>query len=184
MPEEHVTGIERDLAALLAIDPSPEFAAGVLARAANAGPPRRWTIRMLAAAAILTMATGGALLMRTATRTPAGLPPIATGATAVAEVVPQPGPSKTSTRVAAKPAARARARLQSGESEIVIDPAFRHALQRLLRDAEPRRATVDLAAAVAATDPAPADLAVAPMTIDDLAVPVINIGDPQTSARR
>ena len=185
MPEEHVTGIERDLAALLGIDASPEFAAGVRARIANTDSSRGWTAWALVAAAVI-VASVGAMLVRTVSEPAVALPgPInAIGNGAVVGVLPQAGAPMTPTRPHARPTVHARIAPRADEPDIIIDPAFNLAVRRLVRAAEQRRAEVDLAAAVTATDPPPTDLAVAPMTIDELPVPVIKVGEPQTGVSR
>jgi hypothetical protein len=184
MPEEHVTGIERDLAALLAIDASPEFAAKVRARIASTDSSRGWIPWALVAAAVI-VASVGAMLMRTVSAPPVALPGSnAAIDRAVVGVLPHAAAPMTPTRPHARTTVHARIAPRAGEPEILIDPAFNLAVQRLVRAAQQRRAEIDLAAAVTATDAPTADLAVAPMTIDELAVPVIKVSEPQTGASR
>lgn len=185
MPEEHVTGIERDLAVLLAIDASPELAAKVRARIASTDSSRGWIPWALVAAAVI-VAGVGAMLMRTVSEPRIALPgpPTGTGNGTVVAVMPQADAATTPTRTHARPTIPARIASRTEEPEIIIDPAFAVAVQRLLRAAEQHRAEVDLAAAVTATDALPAGLAVAPMTIDELPVPDIKVSEPQTGASR
>jgi hypothetical protein len=185
MPEEHVSGIERELAALLAVDASPEFAAGVRARIARTGPSRRWIPWALVAAAVLVAAVG-AMLIRTVPESSVVPPrPIdAAGNRAVVDGLSQPAAPVTPARAHAPATVHARSAPRTEAPEIIIDPAFNLAVQRLVRAAQQRPAEFARVSAVAAIDAPPTDLAVAPMTIDDLAVPVIKVGEPQMGASR
>jgi hypothetical protein len=67
--------------------------------------------------------------------------------------------------------------------EVIVDPAFGLALQRLMR--APWHARTDIATLVTMrADGPPVDLAVTPMAVNDLAVPEIALGSPQFGAPR
>lgn len=193
MPEQRVSveaGIDRELAALLAVEPSPEFKAKVRARIAAAPEPRRWTAWAPVAAAAAIVLVAGTMLMRTAgeprrdgatvastpSARPAAPPAIATASSGGGTVQAVRTRSRRVALAATHPAI---------EPEIVIDPALNLTVQRLLRGAEQRRPNLEAANAERnGVDAPPRDLSVAPVVVDELTVPVIKVGESPMGGRR
>jgi hypothetical protein len=187
--------IEADLDRLLAVEPSPEFAARVRARIGAADRDGGWSFPWaLAAAAVLTIVTG--ILFATLRDAPGRMDsaaitsghdvalPALTVPSPVVAVGPPPG--ARSVRVRRSPAPLARA----VEPEVLVPPEFRLAIGRVMDMV--RAGTLDQRAfspsnraSTERTPAAPAEGAtpiaeesaepVAPMVVDDLQVPPIDV---------
>lgn len=183
MPEEHVSDIERHLAALLAVDPSPAFAAGVRGRLASRPVARGWTLWMLAAAAAVLVVAGG-LMTRSLTRVPLTTP-------SALDTAQRETPAPSSPREQPKPL-RADVQPQRRKAiavhiaagpEVIVDPALQRTVRQLAHAARYPEASYAVAIGPADTAPA-AELEVTPMTVGALAVAEITVSDPQSGARR
>jgi hypothetical protein len=187
--------IEADLDRLLAVEPSPEFAARVRARISAADRDGGWSFPWaLAAAAVLTIVTG--ILFATLRDAPGRIDSaaITTGHDVAlpAPTVPSPvvavGPPPGARSVRARPTPARVAR--AVEPEVLVPPEFRLAIGRVLQMA--RAGTLDQRAFSPPT-PAPTERTpgaqaegatpiaeesaepVAPMVVDDLQVPPIDV---------
>ncbi len=183
MPEDLVTDLERDLASLLAIEPSPEFGASVRRRIAGRNGSTRWALWGLASAAAVMLVAGGWMLRavpierpgRALTTSLASVPP-------PAPRVPAHSSSGSSLSTpAARPPRVARVR-RAVESEVIIDPAFGAAVRRLLRSAQPPDSAA-LAAGGRAT-PLPEELSIVPVPVNELTIPIVRVGEVLSSERR
>jgi hypothetical protein len=135
MPEElidtEMENIERELAELLAVEPSPEFAAQVRTRieqqSGRAFAWWRWALLSCAAAAVILAA-----VVTVTRRTPASRPPVAP----LHADVSLPHPEHVAERRTAE-AGRARVvrrtrPLRTAQPEILIDPSLAQAVRRLV----------------------------------------------------
>ena len=188
MPEEHVTDVERDLAAMLAVEPSPAFAAGVRARIADDGHSRGWMTWAALAAAAVIVVSAGAILTWSAREKAGELQPtknVATAHPVVGVASDVEDPTTAQVRATTRPATRAIVSRRANEPAIIIDPALNLAVRRLLRAAQQRRTDAEVVeAAVRQADALPQDLSVAPVVVDDVVVPVIKLGEFQTGGRQ
>lgn len=185
MPEEHVTDLERDLAVLLAVEPSPAFAAGVRARLADDGDSRGWMRWALAAAAVVVVIAGAMLTWTSGTSAPELAPPTLTRA--ANPVVSASPTADEPLKVVRKQRTRMARAVGQGatDPEVIIDPALNLAMQRLLGAAQQGRADAEaLDAALKRSDALPQDLSVAPVVVDDVVVPVIKLGESQIGGRQ
>jgi hypothetical protein len=133
--EQELRGIERELSQLLAVDPSPEFAAKV--RAAIRQQPTRgsawwpWAVASLAAAAVIVTA-----IVIVSRKAPAGQLPTVLRADVhlpPGEDAPQaPAPDRMKPFVT--DVARIRRAVRSPEPEILIDPSLARAVRRLAKE--------------------------------------------------
>jgi hypothetical protein len=172
MPREPLNDLDAELRELLAVDPSPEFAAQVRARVrADALTPGWWNFRWTAAAAATVLIVAGLLVFKASAlrETTPALPPVA--------VVAQPRPPQAiadppvQSRVApvirtARNGGRLRPvrRVEGAprEPEVVVDVRRRAAVQQFLAMA---RAGLLNAEVLPAEVQAPVDLVVEPLRI-------------------
>jgi hypothetical protein len=176
--EMNDAALDRELRALLAVDPSPEFAARVRGRVA-ATPT--YVGRGFSPAAVLVAAAAAVAMAVVLSRQPEAPPPTSFASHDIqlppAVVAPTPVQANpdavavAARRVAAPPVP------QPAASEIVIDPAETRALLRLIRAT--RDGSLDLSAAVRATPPSAMDVpAIDPIVIPPLTIDPLNLNGP------
>jgi hypothetical protein len=196
MPHERpLNDLDRELRDLLAIEPSPEFAAGIRARVAEQAIAGGWRPPLwLAAAAVLVVSAGLGLVMLTPSRAPSVVAPDVRLSVApvpvapVAAVVPPAAPAGPSaerrregTMRTSQPPARAGA-ADSQAPVIIIDPRQREVVARLFDDlrrsmAGGREVKVDdTVAETEIAEIALAPIAVAPMVVEPIPVTVVDGG--------
>jgi hypothetical protein len=158
---------EGELARLLAVDPSPDFAAGVRARILQQGNSRRWHFLWdAAAAAVLVTAT--AFMAAHLLRAPAGSPP-----PVVAPVTSGPvQPAKPLDAFPPLPAAPLRASVRrsnapKSRTPVLVPPDARRALQRVVELAATGALSAGAAELPAPLTEIPAR-SVAPIVVEDL----------------
>jgi hypothetical protein len=146
----------------------------VRTRAASVAKARHELTWALAAAAAVVLGVGAAVVW------------VESGGAAPA----MPGPPSSSARLAVRPlppvAAPAEsprppaaAHARAGDVEIIVDPAFGHAVRRLWRDAQRPPAA---AAPAVPTDP-PGDVLITPMVVEELSIPVIKVVEPRSLSK-
>ena len=181
-PRGPMTGevVDRELKALLAVDPSPEFVARVRIRIADEHEPRAWWLSwklagVVAVAAVVVLA----VVLTRSRQTPAVAPPIAAGPKGPAlqtqtaardpeafRVTPRvvtprrPGPSGPGVSAAD---------VASRESDVLLDPRETSALRALIRGV--RRGDLDLEPVLRASTPSAMELP----PITEIAIPPITI---------
>jgi hypothetical protein len=166
---------ERELVRLLAIDPSPDFAANVRARIVQQGNSRRWHFRWEAAAAVAIL-TAAALMAADILRGPAGTqPPVAARVTSAPAQPSKPlDPPVVPSAVQLAGSVRRAVQLRS-RTMVLVPPDAERALQRVVELA----ATGALSAG-AAEPPGPltetsappvAPIVVEELDVSDIAVP-------------
>ncbi len=180
MPEDLVTDLERDLAVLLRVEPSPEFAAGVRQRIAGRPKAAGRAVWAFAAAAALTLLAAGWALR--SEHVDPSLPLLMSSRAAepspTARESARPGSGAASPAVRTRPPRAAQVR-RDVEPEIVIDPAFGSAVRRLLRSAQRQPRIAAALEADAGADGLPPYLSVVPVPVDELTIPIIRIGEPR-----
>ena len=164
--------LDREIASLLAVDPSPEFLARVRTRVAEEPDPRAWRRSWTFALATVTVAFIGAVVVwRSGQQTPSSQAPIRTPQ--FAEAVAPPAPAPVAVEVERPQASRpARPTSQARETANLIpmisaDDAktFDVLLSAIRRDDVVLNADMPNSALSAST------LAVAPITIEPVTVP-------------
>jgi hypothetical protein len=192
MPHERpLNDLDRELRDLLAIEPSPEFAAGIRARVAEQAIAGVWRPPLwLAAAAVLVVSAGLGLVMLAPSREPFVAPdvrlsaapvPVAPVAAVVPATVPPTEPRRTGTMRASQPPARAVVADSQGPV-IIIDPRQREVVARLFDDlrrsmAGGREVKVDdTVTETEIAEIALAPIAVAPMVVEPIPVTVVDGG--------
>ncbi len=184
MPQDLVTDLERDLAALLTVEPSPGFEAGVRQRIAGRRGTAVRTVWTFAAAAALGLVAAGWALQSGPVDPPRPLLTTSRAAgpsrTVREPVRPRSGGASPAVGTRSPRAAQVR---RDVEPEVVIDPAFGAAVRRLLRNAQRERPSLDALEAAGAAMPTEA-LSVVPVAVNELTIPVVRIDEALGAERR
>jgi len=128
--DEELRAIERELSQVLAVEPSPEFAARVRARIEQQPAPAfgwsRWAIASFAAAAVIFVT-----VVAVTRRTPAGHPVV----TVHADVTLPHDPDRVpESRTADGRETRRIRPVRTAQPEIMIDPSLAQAIRRLVAE--------------------------------------------------
>ena len=132
--DEELRGIDRELSHLLAVEPSPEFAARVRSRIEQQ-PARifawwRWAVVSCAAAAVILAA-----VVAVTRQTPAAHPPVATVQADVSlPHNPEHVAESRTTEARGDPAVRRIRPVRTGQPELLIDPSLAQAVRRFVAE--------------------------------------------------
>jgi hypothetical protein len=162
--------LDRDIEAMLAVEPSPEFLARVRTRIAEEPGPGGWRWSWTFALATVTVALIGAVVVwQSGQQTPSSQAPVRTPQVAEAVAPPAPVPVEVERPRTSRPARLTTQTRQAANLIPLISPDDARAFDTLL--AAIRRDDVVLDADMPNSALSASTLAVAPITIEPVSVP-------------